>query len=380
MTVRSIARRILRPPPPIVPIDRTVAGVFERDDGSEIELWRGYRDVVKPTWRDAWWQTRVLRGAEARAPMAAHAAGLLDALRLSATLPAPLESFASAVELVADEHPDMVRPARHGFELVPTEREVAAIASGYRLAATSVTRQLNAAGLAVPGARILEIGAGTGNLTFALAASGADAIGIDASLGSYPTLERDRVRAALLPDDPSTRLHAADAAQLPFEDESFDAVVSVSVVEHLVDLDAVLVETSRVLRPGGIACHGPHPWYCATGGHALCSLDAPWGHVRLTEGEFERYVAELRPYEAADAVRSYREDFQQPRRTFAGLREAVALAGFELVAWEPARRDPPHIPILKGALLADCERRAPEATTDDLLRGALTFTARKPLR
>lgn len=40
--------------------------------------------------------------------------------------------------------------------------------------------------------------------------------------------------------------------QLPFEDQTFDAVVSNQVIEHLYDTDLFLTEAFRVLRPGGV--------------------------------------------------------------------------------------------------------------------------------
>jgi SAM-dependent methyltransferase len=40
-------------------------------------------------------------------------------------------------------------------------------------------------------------------------------------------------------------------AQLPFASGHFSTVISNSVLEHIPDLDAVLIETARVLRPGG---------------------------------------------------------------------------------------------------------------------------------
>ncbi len=40
-------------------------------------------------------------------------------------------------------------------------------------------------------------------------------------------------------------------AQLPFANGHFNTVISNSVLEHIPDLDAVLIETARVLRPGG---------------------------------------------------------------------------------------------------------------------------------
>lgn len=43
----------------------------------------------------------------------------------------------------------------------------------------------------------------------------------------------------------------ADAAELPFADASFDVVVAGEILEHVEDLDGVVAEALRVLRPGG---------------------------------------------------------------------------------------------------------------------------------
>ena len=44
---------------------------------------------------------------------------------------------------------------------------------------------------------------------------------------------------------------ACDAAELPFEDESFDLVLGHAVLHHLPDLDRCFAEFARVLKPGG---------------------------------------------------------------------------------------------------------------------------------
>jgi ubiquinone/menaquinone biosynthesis C-methylase UbiE len=43
----------------------------------------------------------------------------------------------------------------------------------------------------------------------------------------------------------------ADATQLPFPDESFDAVVSFIMLHHVIDWEKALADAARVLRPGG---------------------------------------------------------------------------------------------------------------------------------
>ncbi len=51
-------------------------------------------------------------------------------------------------------------------------------------------------------------------------------------------------------------LRDASLYELPWEDGSFDALVCLSVLEHLRDLRGALDEFRRVLRPGGIAALG----------------------------------------------------------------------------------------------------------------------------
>ena len=48
-------------------------------------------------------------------------------------------------------------------------------------------------------------------------------------------------------------LAAADAKNLPFQDNTFDSVICSEVLEHIHDYKSVLLEISRVLKDGGIA-------------------------------------------------------------------------------------------------------------------------------
>jgi arsenite methyltransferase len=93
----------------------------------------------------------------------------------------------------------------------------------------------------------LDIGSGPGNLTATLGhAAGPDglALGVDVS---RPMLDR-AVKAAAGPNIGFLR---ADAQQLPFRDASFDAAMSVAVLQLVPDPKAALAEISRVLKPGG---------------------------------------------------------------------------------------------------------------------------------
>jgi SAM-dependent methyltransferase len=99
-----------------------------------------------------------------------------------------------------------------------------------------------------PFGEALEIGAGTGYFSLNLLQTGVirEATCTDISPGMLETLERN---ARALGLDVSTA--ACDAAELPFEDESFDLVLGHAVLHHLPDLPRAFAEFARVLKPGG---------------------------------------------------------------------------------------------------------------------------------
>lgn len=57
--------------------------------------------------------------------------------------------------------------------------------------------------------------------------------------------------AAFLSSFPNLRFVAGDVQDLPFEDESFDRVVSTCLLHHLTDVEKALSEIRRVLKRGG---------------------------------------------------------------------------------------------------------------------------------
>ena len=69
----------------------------------------------------------------------------------------------------------------------------------------------------------------------------------------------------------------ADVAALPFDDATFDVVVAGEVLEHVTDLDGVVAEACRVLKPGGtFVCdtiHTVSPARLSTNGSASSSSD-----------------------------------------------------------------------------------------------------------
>lgn len=93
------------------------------------------------------------------------------------------------------------------------------------------------------GARVLDLATGTGLVARTAAASGAEVVGIDISPGMIDVARTHEVRAI--------EFLVADAAALPFDDGSFDAVTCAFGLSHMPDVAAVLAEVRRVLAPEG---------------------------------------------------------------------------------------------------------------------------------
>ena len=99
---------------------------------------------------------------------------------------------------------------------------------------------------ALPGARILEVGVGTG-LLLPLYPRHVEIVGIDLA---GRMLDRARTRAKQLGLG-HVALALMDAGRMAFPDDSFDMVLAAYVVTAVPDYRALLREMIRVCRPGG---------------------------------------------------------------------------------------------------------------------------------
>jgi arsenite methyltransferase len=105
-----------------------------------------------------------------------------------------------------------------------------------------------------PGDRVLDVGSGPGHQTFEMATVVGDAGRIDGVDPADSALEIARRRCAGLGN---VHFQRGEAAHLPFDDATFNAVMSSQVFEYLNDVPSGLAEMFRVLKPGGRALiHG----------------------------------------------------------------------------------------------------------------------------
>jgi SAM-dependent methyltransferase len=107
--------------------------------------------------------------------------------------------------------------------------------------------------------RVLDAGAGSGRSTLMvlLARPGATVVALDRFSGYYGIVDNtpDRLRANARAAGVEGRLEVqiGDMREMPFEDASFDGVVSVAAIDHLdkEGVERTLAEVRRVLRPDG---------------------------------------------------------------------------------------------------------------------------------
>ena len=98
-----------------------------------------------------------------------------------------------------------------------------------------------------PPATMLECGCGSAEVSAALAAQGYRATLLDAAPAALQVARRRFQRRGLTAD-----YTLGNVYQLPFPDDSFDILTSFGLLEHFADVEKVIAEMARVIRPGGM--------------------------------------------------------------------------------------------------------------------------------
>ena len=164
------------------------------------------------------------------------------------------------------------------------------------------------------GELVLDLAAGTGTSSQPFADRGATVVPCDFSLGMLQVGKKARPRL------PFT---AGDGTQLPFGDDTFDAVTISFGLRNIVDPLAGLREMLRVTQPGGrlVVCEFSHPTLRAVphGLHGVPHEGAPGDRPRRSRPRPDAYVY------LAESIRAWPD--QQ------GLADLVAEAGWQRPEW-----------------------------------------------
>lgn len=168
----------------------------------------------------------------------------------------------------------------------------------------------------VAGHRILDAGCGSGPLSAALRDRGAVVTGVDISAGMLALAKRR------LGEDAD--LHQVDLRdRLPFDDATFDGVVSSLVLHYLEDWGPTLAELRRVLRPGG---------------RLIASVDHPFVAYTIQEPRPDYFATTSYSFDWQFGGRTVPMKFW--RKPLHAMTDAFTAAGFRLSALSEPQPDP----------------------------------------
>lgn len=187
-----------------------------------------------------------------------------------------------------------------------------------------------------PGARLLDVACGTGNLSIPAAHAGAIVTGVDIA----PNL-LDTARARAKSEGVQIQFDEGDAEALPYADASFDEVVSIFGAMFAPQPELVMTELARVCRPGGRVAMGnwtPTGFVGQTfkimGKHVPPPpMPSPllWGDEGTVRERFQKDFTNVQctrhqqvmefPMKPSDVVEYFRTWFGPTQRAFAALDE-----------------------------------------------------------
>lgn len=130
---------------------------------------------------------------------------------------------------------------------------------------------------------ILDIGCGLGaNLNFLIELGASRITALDISEGQIGSTKK-MLEPVTKEMQEKIAFVAADAANLPFENETFDAMIAADTFEHIESLPAALKELARVLKIGGQLFVYFPPFYAPWGAHMVNWITVPWCQVFFSE-------------------------------------------------------------------------------------------------
>jgi SAM-dependent methyltransferase len=192
----------------------------------------------------------------------------------------------------------------------------------------------------VRGKRVLDLGCGAGENAIALANQGAHVIAVDASAGQLQ-LARKLADAA----EVRVEWHHSDAADLAFlRADSIDLALAVGLLGEIDDIDRLLRQVQRVLRPGGAFVFSlDHPVALALGRDHAAPGALPLGRFELRRSYFDTQpAAVIRDGERIDIYpRTIADVFSSLHR--AGFRVDVLLEPEPVRSADPGPQVPPVV-------------------------------------
>ena len=193
-----------------------------------------------------------------------------------------------------------------------------------------------------PGMKVLDVACGTGNLALPAARAGAEVTGVDIAQNLVEQARENAKREGL-----NVKFDEGDAEALPYDDASFDAVVTMFGAMFAPRPELVAAELKRVCRPGGfIAMANWTPsgfigqMFKTTASHVPPPAGMPspvlWGVEETVRQRLGEGISKLEarpqivhwafPFSPAEVVEHFREYYGPTQKAFGALDESKQAA------------------------------------------------------
>jgi len=357
-------------------------GYFQTADGRRLPVFINYRYSIKPGW-NYFSSLATLHTLIQKNLVTSEIRSFFKEAIGIRTLQRSLSEIEEVTRRVAVQYQDLFFPEsiQPFFQpvFIPSDNEIRSRLTSCRENHRILFSKLARFGVELPTQevpKVLEIGYISGGYSlFAFERLGFQAFGIDNFYG-------DNTRKSPLPHFIKERTAAAVdfrtgdiTRQTDFDDEEIDIVYSASVLEHIAAPSDAFAEMSRILKPGGLMIHDYNPFFCPNGGHALGILDCPWGHVRVSDKDYLRYMDELRPFET-DAAKHW-TTYSLNKLSIQQLQKELVRHGFKILFWQQHAAAVSQHSELTPEIMQECFALHPHIGLADLITSTASFAARK---
>ena len=154
----------------------------------------------------------------------------------------------------------------------------------------------------------------------------------------------------------------------------FDLILSFDVLEHISNPEQAFANISKILKDDGIAVHEYNSFFSLNGGHSPCTLDFPWGHTRLSEKDFLRYVKEIRPDEENLDMSFYKNGLN--RMTIDKLIKISKENNLEILSLIQFTKEQ-HVGLLNNEIFVQAKNIYPDITVADLVTPRIIVVHKK---
>jgi 2-polyprenyl-3-methyl-5-hydroxy-6-metoxy-1,4-benzoquinol methylase len=253
---------------------------------------------------------------------------------------------------------------------------------------------IKALGKSLDQCTVLEVGCHSGSASFALSEAGANKVTGSEFLGYKVESvelgsENNEMRLNEVDDKLSTLRNQLagqftqsknvdfaedDICNTKLPKNAYDIICSWEVLEHLHDPGKAFQNCYDLLKDDGIMIHRYNPFFSLNGGHSLCTLDFLWGHTRLSDSDFEKYLDEIRPDEKEKALSFYRKGLN--RMTLHDLTKHLNAADLELVSIIPFTNQQ-HLLTVTEDVLIQSKMHYPDADILDFIAPLVLVAVRK---